>query len=124
MRLWHELPPRWNGEVAAQLYRGPIREALKAHRGEKRHYLLLEDNALAGYKSRKGRSAKQDIGVCPLRFPKYSPDLNPLDFYIWAEVERRALLLCASRAVSAKAYRVHLQRVALGFLRAPTDGCE
>jgi len=45
VRLWHYLPQgRWNGESAANTYRGPIHKALKKYRGEKDEYLVLEDH--------------------------------------------------------------------------------
>ena len=34
IRVWHYLPDRWCGAAAAELYKGPIHEALKKHRGE------------------------------------------------------------------------------------------
>ena len=121
VKLWHELPQRWNGEIAAGLYRGPLRDALRAHRGVKRRYTLLEDNDPTGYKSRKAQAAKEEVGVYPVRFPKYSPDLNPLDFYVWSEIERRALSLKGSGFVSAKAYKKRLQRIAKALPRAAIE---
>ena len=46
VRLWHYLPKSWNGEVAAQTYRGPIRRALKRYCGEKPTYKILEDKSV------------------------------------------------------------------------------
>ena len=57
----------------------------------------------------------------PLRFPKYSPDLNPLDFFVWSEVERRALSGRASGVVSAKAYRARLRRIATALPRGAIE---
>ena len=91
VKLWHQLPQQWNRKIAADLYRGPIKTTVTANSGGKRRYTLLEGNDPTGYKSRKGKAAKDEVGLCPLRFPKYSPDLNPLDFFIWSEIERRAL---------------------------------
>ena len=31
-------------------------------------------------------SMKAELRINPITFPKYSPDLNPLDFYVWSEV--------------------------------------
>ena len=68
--VWEYLPSRWNGKVAAGLYAGPILKALKKHRGEKRKYLLLEDNDPQGYKSKKAIAAKEDAKIEALEFPK------------------------------------------------------
>ena len=89
VKLWHYLPDRWSGDAAAALYSGPVIKTLRAHRGNKASYRILEDNDPTGYYSGKGIFAKKEAGILPIAFPKYSPDLNPLDFYIWAEVERR-----------------------------------
>ena len=32
---------------------------------------------------------KDGLGITALDFPRYSPDLNPMDFFLWEEVERR-----------------------------------
>ena len=34
---------RWNGQVAADVYRGPVLKALKKHRGLKRKFRVLEE---------------------------------------------------------------------------------
>lgn len=48
-----------------------------------------EDNDPSGYKSKKALDAKDSLGITALDFPRYSPDLNPMDFFLWEEVERR-----------------------------------
>ena len=54
VRLWHYLPQgRWNGEVAAKTYQGPIYRALKTYRGEKDEYVVLEDSGK--HKANKAR---------------------------------------------------------------------
>ena len=63
--------------------------ALRRNRGQKRKYRVLEDNDPAGYKCRKAVAAKKTLGIEALTFPRYSPDLNPLDFFLWKEVEDR-----------------------------------
>ena len=121
IKLWHELPGAWNGEVAEDLYRGPIMDTLKAHRGRKRQYLILEDNDPVGYKSGKAKAAKDELKIQPLRFPNYSPDLNPLDFYVWSEIERRALASPVTRVESAKQYKARLRRVAMSLPKEPIE---
>ena len=44
---------------------------------------------LARYKSNKAKIAKSSLKIHALEFPKYSPDLMPLDNGVWDEVERR-----------------------------------
>ena len=87
--MWEELPKRWCGDAAASLYKGPILSVLEKHRPNKRKYRALEDNDPVGYKSGKGKKAKQEVKIEAIPFPRHSPDLNPLDFSIWAEINRR-----------------------------------
>ena len=87
--LWHYLPKRWSGEAAVELYKGAVHTALKKAHGNLRSYRILEDNDPTGYKSNKAVQIKQALRISPIEYPPYSPDLNPLDFFLWNEVERR-----------------------------------
>ena len=115
IKLWQELPATWNGQAAEDLYRGPLATTLVAQRGRKRRYMILEDNDPTGYKCGKATAAKKELHIEPVRFPKYSPDLNPLDFYVWSEIERRVLAKPVARVESAKKYKARLRRVALSL---------
>ena len=87
VRLWHYLPDqKWNAEIAAKTYSGPIIKALKRNHGAKRFYKVLEDNDPTGYKSKKAVDEKRKLSIKAVQFPRYSPDLNPLDFFLWNEV--------------------------------------
>ena len=50
--------------------------------------------------------------------PVYSPDLNPLDFSLWDEVERRVLKNAPAKVETVQAYKKHLRLTAL---RLPRD---
>lgn len=92
LRLWRHLDKgKWNGLVAANIYRGPLLKALQRYRGMKAKYMVLEDNDPSGFKSGKGLNAKKEVGIRAIPFPKYSPDLNPLDFHVWHAVEERVI---------------------------------
>jgi hypothetical protein len=108
----------WNGEAAAALYRGPLIETLRRLYGNKRRrFTILEDNDPTGYKSNKGKVAKEELKIDPIKFPKYSPDLNLLDFYVWSEIERRALLSKAASVDTAAKYKARLRRIAKALPR-------
>jgi transposase len=113
--FWHYLQKTWNGEAAAALYRGPIQSILKKHRGEKKKYLVCEDNDRTGYKSRKAMAAKVESSIQTVDLPKYSPDLNPLDFFVWSEVERRMNKAKVKQPESQAKYKARLRRTALGL---------
>jgi len=103
--LWHYLPNKWNGELAAETYRGPIMKVLKAERGEKRKYRVLEDNDPTGYKSNKAIDAKKDLHIEAIHFPTYSPDLNPLDYSLWEAVEATLVDNASVLTVSVDVFR-------------------
>ena len=55
------------------------------------------------------------MNIEPLRFPTYSPELNPLDFAVWDEVERRMSEQKASAHESVHALKARLRRTALAI---------
>ena len=116
--LWEYLPKSWNGEEAARLYQGAILKGLKKHRGQKRNYRVLEDNDPRGYKSGKAQAAKAEHGITAVPFPRYSPDLNPLDFAIWNEVEARMIKNTPKHLETVAAYK---KRLRLTALRLPSQ---
>ena len=115
IRVWKYLPQKWNGEVAADLYRGTILRALKRHRGQKRSYAIAEDNDRAGYKALAAKAAKKEVKIRPIQFPRYSPDLNPLDFFVWHEIERKMEAGPSRGGETVKEYKARLRRVAMGL---------
>ena len=52
----------------------------------------MEDNDPTGYTRNTAKAVKAELGIHPATFPKYSPNLNPMDIYAWSEVERRVAL--------------------------------
>ena len=87
--MWHHVKGKWNGDAAAAMYAGPLRRGLQKASPNKKSWTVMEDNDPTGYKSRKGLAAKSKAHIKTLVMPKRSPDLNPLDYSVWAEVNRR-----------------------------------
>ena len=56
--LWHTIDERWNGRVAAELYKVHMFSALQRHYPRARAFRVLEDNDPAGNTSGPGRDAK------------------------------------------------------------------
>ena len=115
--MWEYLPSRWNGEEAAKLYNGAVIKTLNEHRGHKARYMVFEDNDPAGYKSSKGMAAKADLGIKAVPSPPYSPDLNPLDYFVWDEIERRMLVNAPREVETVAAYKKRLRLTALRLPR-------
>ena len=89
MLVWEYIEGRWNGDVAARMYEGPMRRALQRAHPRRRTFRVLEDNDPAGFKSRKGIDAKRRVGIEPFEIPRHSPQLNLCDYWLWREVNRR-----------------------------------
>ena len=115
--FWHYLPSTWNATVAAATYRGPILRALRRCRGEKDSYLLLEDNDPSGYKSKKACEAKAEVGIRTMEFPRYSPELNPMDYFVWNEINTKMLKSRVKGFESIKKYKARLRRTAMSLPR-------
>ena len=71
------------------MYAGPLAGALIRAYAGKRKYSVLEDSDPTGYKSKRAEKAKAASRITPFCLPPRSPDLNPLDFSLWAEVNKR-----------------------------------
>lgn len=88
--MWHEIKGRWNAGAAVNMYTGPLLRSLKeAYPTHKRAWRVMEDNDPSGYKASKAIAAKKEARIVPLSLPRRSPDLNPLDYTVWAEINRR-----------------------------------
>lgn len=115
--LW-EYCNKWNAQIAADMYKGPIMKALIKHRGRKTSYLMAEDNDPSGYKSGKAVSEKARLGIKTIDWPRYSPDLMPLDFCLWADIGRRLDDTAPKGRESIDAFKKRLRQVALRTSRA------
>ena len=88
--MWHDAPDgRWNGQAAADMYKGPLFNALTKTDPTKKAFRVLEDNDPTGFKCQKAKDAKTEVGIEPFVIPKRSPDLSVLDYAIWSQVNRR-----------------------------------
>ena len=88
---------------------------MRKHCGIKRKYTVLGDNDPTGYKSNLAKAAKAALKLEAIDFPRYSPDLNPLDFFLWNEVQRRMALKKEPRNESIAGYKARLRRTALAI---------
>ena len=76
---------------------------------------MLEDNEPMGYKSRKAIEATDELSTKAIQYPRYSPDLNPMDFFLWAEVERRMFAAKAPSKETVAQYKTRLRRTAFAI---------
>ena len=116
--LWEYLERTWNGKAASALYRNAIIQTVRKEKGEKRKYLIFEDNDPTGYKSGLGKKAKMDLGIEAVPMPAYSPDLNPVKFSLWEEVQKRMVERVPKKLEAVAAYKKRLRLTALRLPRA------
>jgi hypothetical protein len=122
VRIWHYFDGAWNSDKAAEVYTDVVAPALVRAYGKKRRFTVLEDNDPTGYKSGEARQAKADLSIVPIEFPTYSPDLNPCDYALWDEVERRMDQQAAPKNESREAFKARLRRTALAIPPATIYG--
>ena len=116
--MWHYIDKsRWNGAEAANMYTGPLTRALKRQWPASRKWHVLEDNDPTGFKSGAAVRAKAEAGIQVFALPPRSPDLNPCDYALWTEINRRMrkqeMGWRASRRESRGAYMKRLQHTAV-----------
>ena len=87
--LWEYFEGSWSGKMAADMYQGPVSQALRRAYPGRRRFRVLEDNDPTGFKSKKGIAAKAECNIDVFHIPPHSPDLNPCDFSLWKTVNRR-----------------------------------
>ena len=122
--MWHEVEGAWSGAAAKALYTGPLKSALRRNYPHARSHMVLEDNDPTGYKSTTGMVAKLASKIEVFEIPCRSPDLNPLDYAIWAEVNkrmRRQEVTWNSKKESRYQYVARLETTAKGLERAFVD---
>ena len=84
--MWHVVDGPWNGQVAADIYKGPTLTALKRSWPGQRKFLLVEDGDRKGHQSTKGLRAKAEAGIVAMTLPPRTPCWMPLDYAIWQKI--------------------------------------
>ena len=102
-----------SGIARSRLSCGPIIDTLRRVRGVKASYLLAEDNDPTGIKSGKTVAEKKRLHIKTIPWPRYSPDMMPLDFCPWDDINKRMDAIAPAGAESATAFKPRLRRVAL-----------
>ena len=124
--VWEVIDGRnWNGDVAAEMYTGPIKAALQRAAPGKRKWRVLEDNDPAGFKCRKGVDAKAAARIESFDIPRRSPALNVCDYALWSEINRRMRAAeakwPAGKTEFRKQYLARLRRTALALPKEFVD---
>ena len=118
--MWHVVPDnKWNANAAEDMYTNALHPRLQHTYPSTRRFRVLEDNDPAGYKSRKGEQAKRNLRIDAVSLPPRSPDLNPLDYTVWAEINRRMRsqekAWPAGKSESRAQFLQRLRRTAMGL---------
>ena len=76
---------KWTSAECVKFYKS-LKRVIGASRAR-----ILQDNERTGFKSRAALAYKDSVGWEVLPFPCYSPDLNPLDFAVFAAAKKEYL---------------------------------
>ena len=115
--LWHVLGGNWNGQTAADMYTGPLRRSLVRAFGNKRKYIIVEDGDRKGNQSNKGIAAKSRVGIEAMTLPPRTPSLMPLDYAIWAAINKKMVAGAPHGTEAKAAFLARLARTAKGLSR-------
>lgn len=115
--LWKYIEGKWNGKAAENIYRHDIAKIFQRRVPHKAAPVIVEDNDPTGYKSSLAVAAKKELGFKVLALPRYSPDLNPLDFFLWNNIEQRMAMNAPSGKESVEQYKRRLRKVAMSTSR-------
>ena len=116
--LWKYIDGPWGASAAESLYRHDINRVLTRVVGTANGAVLVEDNDPTGYKSGKAVKAKEDLGIRVMALPRYSPELNPLDYFLWADIDRRMNASAPKGKESKAAFKARLRATAFATPRA------
>ena len=123
--VWHDVGKVWSGAAAAELYEGPIHQALARQWPTRREWTVLEDNDPTGFKSRKGEIAKQRSHIKIFTIPRRSPDLNVCDYALWKQINRtmrrQEKTFPRTKRETRVAYIARLRKAAMGLKKAFVD---
>lgn len=128
IRMFEFVDGNWNGAKAAHMYTGPLARCLRRAFPEqaalkKPKFTVLEDNDPSGYKSGKGKAAKQACGIVSVDLPRRSPDLNPLDYSLWHAINKamreQEKRMRKNKKESKETYMKRLRKTALSL--SPTS---
>ena len=115
--MWHVDARPWSGLSAQAMYK-KLGQALRKHWGSKRRYRVVEDGDPKGFQSRVGKAEKDAQHIVSWTLPPRSPDLMPLDFSLWSEIESRVLDADAGASETGRSYEKRLRAVATSLPKA------
>ena len=115
--MWHVTQGRWDGAAAATMYSKALVRALRTRYPTwKSEWRVMEDNNPTGCKSKAAVAAKKAANIRVVEMLPRSPDLNPLDYSAWFEINRKMRLQESrwptSKKETRKAFLARLRRTA------------
>ena len=129
IRFWHITEGRWNAKKAVEMYKALKKAVTKAfpERAARPYprWTILEDNDPSGYKSNLAVAEKQALRMEVMALPPRSPDLNVLDYSMWAAIGKRLRVQEADFPPAHKETRIEfLKRLRKTALTLPVSGVQ
>jgi len=117
--MWHNVGKKWNGAVAAGVYKGPMLKALRRTWGHLGKYTIVEDGDRKGNQSGKGKTAKKECHIHSVTLPPRTPCWMPLDYAIWKKVMDKVVsgMPKGEAAESKEEYLKRLKKAAMSLPR-------
>lgn len=109
--MWHVNTNKWCGDTAVVMY-SALGKVLRKVWGDKRSYRIIEDGDRKGFQSTKGKDAKADQKIVSMTLPPRSPDIMPLDYCLWDEIEDRVCAKTVTGKETVTQYKRRLCNVA------------
>jgi hypothetical protein len=116
--FWRVVPKKWCGQEAANMYK-ELGKTLRLRLCQgPQGYRVVEDGDPKGYQSNKGKDAKAAADIVSLKLPPRSPEWMPLDYSLWAEIEKRMLAMTVNGTESKENWIKRLRQTALSLPRS------
>lgn len=113
--MWTVQTGHWNGQKAADTYKGPMLKSLRRVWGPRRQYNIVEDGDRTGNQSNKGIAAKKAAHIKSTMLPPRTPSWMPLDYAIWQRIMEKVLETAPCDKETKAAYLTRLKKCAMSL---------
>jgi hypothetical protein len=113
--MWQVQEGSWNGEKAAETYKGPMLKSLRRVWGERRQYNIVEDGDRKGNQSNKGIAAKKAAHIKSTMLPPRTPSWMLLDYAVWQRIMTKVLVTAPAEEETKQAFLRRLKKCAMSL---------
>ena len=107
--FWHVVKGKWGAQAATEMY-GKLHTFLRASYPDRRKWIVIEDNDPSGFRSKMAIRKKKECNLVPIELPKRSPDLQPMDYAVWAGINKKMRESEKRMGAKVESKKAHLKR--------------